>query len=72
MTPAGNQGVYDHLEVLKGECEEAGIPLHIVSNGNIRDDALDPEKRFASILRTEEEKGQGTLFDMECEGMCGI
>ena len=23
-------------------------------------------------LRTEEERGQGTLFDMECEGMCGI
>ena len=23
-------------------------------------------------LRTEEEKGQYTLFDNECEGMCGL
>ena len=23
-------------------------------------------------IRSEEEKGQGSLFDMECEGMCGI
>lgn len=43
------KSVYDHLEVLKGECEAAGIPLHIVSNGNIREDALNPEKRFASM-----------------------
>jgi len=43
------QAVYQHLEVLKKECEDAGIPLHIVSNGNIRDDALNPDKRFASM-----------------------
>lgn len=23
-------------------------------------------------IRSEEERGQGTLFDMECEGMCGL
>ena len=43
------QPVYDHLETLQKECDTAGIPLHIVSNGNIRNDALDPSKRFASM-----------------------
>jgi hypothetical protein len=23
-------------------------------------------------IRSEEEKGQQTMFDMECEGMCGL
>lgn len=42
--------VYAHLERLRVEVlEPAGIPLHIVSNGNIRRDALDPEHRFASM-----------------------
>lgn len=43
------RAVYQHLETLKAECEAAGIPLHIVSNGNIRDDALDTDHRFASM-----------------------
>lgn len=61
------QGVYDHLEVLKGECKEAGIPLHIVSNGNIRDDALNPEKRFASMpVHIRNVKGQATIGRRQC------
>ena len=32
--------VYKHLEWLTIKAEEAGIPLHRVSNGNIRSDAL--------------------------------
>jgi len=43
------QAVYDHLDVLKGECADAGIPLHIVSNGNIREDTLDLDKRSAAL-----------------------
>lgn len=43
------QAVYDHLEVLSDECASAGIPLHIVSNGNIREDALNDQERFASM-----------------------
>ena len=43
------QAVYDHLDTLRNECDAAQIPLHIVSNGNIRDDALNPAKRFASM-----------------------
>lgn len=38
--------VYEHLDAL----EKAGsIPIHRVSVGNIRDDALDPDHRFASM-----------------------
>jgi len=43
------RAVYQHLDTLKAECEAAGIPLHIVSNGNIREDALDTNHRFASM-----------------------
>lgn len=41
--------VYDHLEGLKTECEKAGIPLHIVAAGNLRDDALYGTRRYISI-----------------------
>lgn len=44
------QGVYDHLQRLITEvAEPAGIPVHIVTVGNIRNDALDPDHRFASM-----------------------
>jgi hypothetical protein len=42
--------VYDHLDRLEREVAmPAGIPIYRVSNGNIRDDALDPERRFAQM-----------------------
>lgn len=42
--------VYNHLDRIVAEiAEPAGIPVHRVSNGNIRDDALDPTHRFASM-----------------------
>ncbi len=42
--------VYAHLGRLDREVlQPAGIPLHRVSMGNIRDDALDPGHRFASM-----------------------
>lgn len=34
------QAVYEHLDWLKGEAEAHGIPVHIISKGNIREDAL--------------------------------
>ncbi|MCY0928197.1 hypothetical protein OTB20_18750 [Streptomyces sp. H27-H1] len=44
------QAVYDHLDRLEREvAKPAGIPILRVSSGNIRDDALDPERRFASM-----------------------
>lgn len=44
------KAVYDHLDRLESEvAQPAGIPIHRVSSGNIRNDALDPEHRFASM-----------------------
>lgn len=44
------QAVYTHLDKLEREVlEPAGIPLYRVSEGNIREDALDPTHRFASM-----------------------
>lgn len=57
------KAVYDHLEKLKPVIEAAEIPLHIVSNGNIRADALDPSHRFASmpifVQNSDGTKGMG-------------
>jgi hypothetical protein len=42
--------VYEHLDRLEREvAAPAGIPIHRVSSGNIREDALDPGHRFASM-----------------------
>lgn len=42
--------VYEHLDRLEEEiAKPAGIPIHRVTSGNIRADALDPAHRFASM-----------------------
>jgi hypothetical protein len=42
--------VYAHLDRLEREvADPAGIPIYRVSAGNIRDDAIDPAHRFASM-----------------------
>jgi hypothetical protein len=42
--------VYDHLDRIEAEiAQPAGIPIYRVTAGNIRDDALDPAHRFASM-----------------------
>lgn len=42
--------VYAHLNRLEEEvAKPAGIPIYRVSSGNIRNDALDPDHRFASM-----------------------
>ena len=41
--------VYEHLNRLRPVLEDAGIPLYVVSKGNLRSDALDPEHRYASV-----------------------
>ena len=43
------KAVYRHLETLKTRIAAAGIPFHQVSVGDIRADALNPTKRFASM-----------------------
>lgn len=53
-------GVYRHLDRLTVELESHGVEVHIVSNGNIRDDALAEGHRFASMpLHMKGEKGNG-------------
>lgn len=41
--------VYEHLFKLRDALLMAGVPLHLVANGNLRDDAIDPQHRYASI-----------------------
>jgi hypothetical protein len=41
--------VYEHLNRVTEVAASAGIPVRVVSVGNIRNDALDPERRFASM-----------------------
>lgn len=43
------KAVYEHLAVVKAEAEAAGIQVHVVRSGNLRQDALDPERRHASM-----------------------
>lgn len=60
--------VYAHLDRLEREvCAAAGIPLYRVSVGNIRDDALDPERRFASMpLFVRNPDGTGGMGRRQC------
>lgn len=41
--------VYEHLARLGAALTAAGVPLHVVSAGNLRDDAINPAHRYASI-----------------------
>lgn len=41
--------VYDHLAKLADVLSAAGVPLYVVSNGDLRKDAIDPVHRYASI-----------------------
>lgn len=43
------QRVYEHLERLTEVLAGADIPLHRVSSGNLRADALDPDHRYCSV-----------------------
>ncbi len=53
-------GVYRHLERLTVEMEKHGVEVHIVSNGNIRADALAEGHQFASMpLHMKGDKGNG-------------
>jgi hypothetical protein len=41
--------VYDHLDRLAVVLAAAGVPLYRVSAGNLRDDAINPAHRYASV-----------------------
>lgn len=61
--------VYSHLRRLERLAVPAGIPIVRVSAGNIRDDALDPAHRFASMpLFTLGPHGEKGMARRQCTG----
>ncbi|GAA1273128.1 hypothetical protein GCM10009665_71210 [Kitasatospora nipponensis] len=68
------RSVYTHLDRIEREiAEPAGIPILRVSSGNIRDDALDPSKRFASMpLHILNSQGTAGMSRRQCTGQYKI
>lgn len=61
------QRVYDHLDYLSGLMDEAGIPFHKVSTGNIREDFFSDTKRYASPpLFLEQSNGKRSMVRRQC------
>lgn len=66
------RAVYDHLDRIEQEiADPAGIPILGVSSGNIRADALDPAKRFASMpLHILNPAGDEGMSRRQCTVIC--
>ncbi|WP_435216635.1 hypothetical protein [Streptomyces sp. bgisy034] len=64
------RAVYNHLDRLEREiAAPAGIPILRVSSGNIRNDALDPAHRFASMpLYVLNQEGKQGMTRRQCTG----
>ncbi|MDF9816715.1 hypothetical protein [Streptomyces sp. SPB162] len=64
------RAVYAHLDrLVKEVAEPAGIPVLRVSSGNIRNDALDPDHRFASMpLYILNKDGKQGMTRRQCTG----
>ncbi|MGW4197112.1 hypothetical protein [Streptomyces sp. NPDC005004] len=64
------RAVYAHLDRIEREiAAPAGIPVLRVSAGNIRDDALDPSHRFASMpLYILNQDGKAGMTRRQCTG----
>ena len=61
------RSVYDHMKKMRAEAEAAGIEFHIVSNGNLREDALNIDHRFASMpVHVVNMKGYPALGRRQC------
>lgn len=60
--------VYEHLDRLEEEvAKPAGIPIYRVSSGNIRNDALNPDVRFATMpLFVKNSDGTQGLVRRQC------
>lgn len=59
--------VYEHLANLESLMEKHGMPFHRVSVGNIREDALDPQKRFATMpFHMENPDGSRGMVRRQC------
>ncbi|WP_129287489.1 hypothetical protein [Streptomyces sp. GZWMJZ-114] len=64
------RAVYAHLDRIEEEiARPAGIPVLRVTSGNIRDDALDPDHRFASMpLHILNRDGRPGMSRRQCTG----
>lgn len=60
------KAVYTHLKRLSDELAKHGIPVDLVSNGNIRDDALDSSHRFASMPLYMKGEAGGGMARRQC------
>jgi 3'-phosphoadenosine 5'-phosphosulfate sulfotransferase (PAPS reductase)/FAD synthetase len=64
------RAVYEHLERLTKVLAEASIPVHVVSHGNLREDALDPDvpgiKIPAFISSPNTKEARGGLLNRTC------
>lgn len=61
------RAVYDWLETLMPIAERAGIPIDVVSTGNIRERALAASTRFASMpLYARNEEGKPGMLQRQC------
>lgn len=59
--------VYEHMREMQKLTESHGVEFHIVSAGNIRDDALNPSHRFASMpLHVVNMGGDGAMGRRQC------
>jgi hypothetical protein len=59
--------VYTHLETLQTACNKARLPFHYVSAGNLREDALAPDRRFASMpLHVLNPDGKPGMIRRQC------
>ena len=58
---------YEYLSWFIPYCEENGLTIHVVDNGNIRIDALNTEKRWAPIpLFTIDPEGKKGMLMRQC------
>jgi hypothetical protein len=59
--------VYDHLDYLRGLMDDAGMPFHMVSEGNLREDFLTSGRRYASMpLYVADEVGKKGMVRRQC------
>jgi 3'-phosphoadenosine 5'-phosphosulfate sulfotransferase (PAPS reductase)/FAD synthetase len=59
--------VYAHLDRLEATAKAAGVPVYRVSAGNLRADALDPDRRFAPMpLHVRRPDGGRGLVRRQC------
>lgn len=61
------KAVYEHMNKMRGLAEDAGIEFHVVSNGNIRNDTLNPQHRFASMpVHVVNREGKPAMGRRQC------